>query len=65
MFPQVAAKFFASRAEGPKNPTKAVESVKSAAPAAPAADGKGSVRAPVTYQVKIGDNSHKVTVEPA
>jgi methylmalonyl-CoA carboxyltransferase 5S subunit len=66
MFPQVAAKFFAQRAEGPKNPTKAsAEPVKAAAPAAKAGDGKGPVMTPVTYQVKIGDKSHKVTVEPA
>jgi methylmalonyl-CoA carboxyltransferase 5S subunit len=66
MFPQVAAKFFASRAEGPKNPTKAPpEPVKVVAPAAKAGDGKGPVMTPVTYQVKIGDKSHKVTVEPA
>jgi methylmalonyl-CoA carboxyltransferase 5S subunit len=66
MFPQVAAKFLASRADGPKNPTKApAEPAKAAAPAAPAGDGKGPVRVPVTYQVKIGDKSHKVTVEPA
>jgi methylmalonyl-CoA carboxyltransferase 5S subunit len=66
MFPQVAAKFFAQRAEGPKNPTKAPpEPVKTAAPAAKAGDRKGPVMTPVTYQVKIGDKSHKVTVEPA
>jgi methylmalonyl-CoA carboxyltransferase 5S subunit len=64
MFPQVAAKFFASRAEGPKNPTKAAaEPAKAAAPAK--GDGKAPVRVPVTYQVKVGDKSHKVTVEPA
>ncbi|HEX5271119.1 MAG TPA: methylmalonyl-CoA carboxytransferase subunit 5S [Gemmataceae bacterium] len=62
MFPQVAAKFLATRAEGPKNPTRAVEPVKPAAPAK--GDGKAPVRAPVTYQVKVGDKSHKVTVEP-
>ncbi len=67
MFPQVAAKFFASRAEGPRNLTKAPpEPVKVAPAAAPrVGDGKGPVTAPVTYQVKIGDKSHKVTVEPA
>ncbi len=66
MFPQVAAKFFASRTEGPKNLTKTVaEPVKVAPAAAPkGGDGKGPVTAPVTYQVKIGDKSHKVTVEP-
>jgi methylmalonyl-CoA carboxyltransferase 5S subunit len=65
MFPQVAAKFFASRAEGPKNVTKAAPEAPKAAPPAPkVGDGKGPVMVPVTYQVKIGDKSHKVTVEP-
>ena len=68
MFPQVAAKFFAQRAEGPKNvgknPADAAEAAEPAA-AAKSADGKGPVTSPVTYQVKIGDKSHKVTVEPA
>jgi hypothetical protein len=34
-----------------------------AAPAAGAA-GKDPVRAPITYDVKIGDRTHKVTVSP-
>jgi methylmalonyl-CoA carboxyltransferase 5S subunit len=63
MFPQVAPKFFASRGEGPKNLTKAAaEPARAAAPAQ--GDGKPPVRVPVTYQVKLGDKSHKVTVEP-
>jgi methylmalonyl-CoA carboxyltransferase 5S subunit len=66
MFPQVAPKFFAQRAEGPKNVGK--DPAKSAAPgAAPAAmtvDGKGPVTGPVTYEVRIGDKAHKVTVTP-
>jgi len=28
------------------------------------ADGKGPITSPVTYQVKIGEVSHKVTVQP-
>jgi methylmalonyl-CoA carboxyltransferase 5S subunit len=65
MFPQVAARFLAQRAEGPKNLTKAqAETSKAATPARPA-DGKAPVTTPVTYQVKIGDKTHKVTVEPA
>jgi methylmalonyl-CoA carboxyltransferase 5S subunit len=64
MFPQVAAKFFAGRAEGPKNPTKAPPEPAKAAPAAKVGDGKGPITAPVTYQVRVGDKSHKVTVEP-
>jgi methylmalonyl-CoA carboxyltransferase 5S subunit len=68
MFPQVAPKFFAQRAEGPKNLTKApVETTKATAPvaAAKSGDGRVPVSSPVTYQIKIGDKSHKVTVEPA
>jgi methylmalonyl-CoA carboxyltransferase 5S subunit len=67
MFPQVAPKFLAQRAEGPKNPSKVpAEAPRSAAPAAAKpGDGKAPVSTPVTYLVKIGDKSHKVTVEPA
>jgi methylmalonyl-CoA carboxyltransferase 5S subunit len=68
MFPPVAAKFFGQRAEGPKNLTKGpAETPKTAAPAKPIkpGDGKGPVTTPVTYQIKIGDKTHKVTVEPA
>jgi len=66
MFPPVAAKFFASRAEGPKNLTKTPpEPVKVAPAATPkVGDGKGPIAVPVTYQIKVGDKSHKVTVEP-
>jgi methylmalonyl-CoA carboxyltransferase 5S subunit len=65
MFPQVAAKFLASRAEGPKNPTKTPPEPPKAAPAAKAGDGKSPVTTPVSYQIKFGNKSHKVTVEPA
>jgi methylmalonyl-CoA carboxyltransferase 5S subunit len=66
MFPQVAVKFFAQRAEGPKTPSKApAEPVKVAtAPAAKNFDGKGPITTPVTYNVKIGEKAHRVTVEP-
>jgi methylmalonyl-CoA carboxyltransferase 5S subunit len=67
MFPQVAAKFFAQRAEGPRNATKmAAEAPKTPVPVKPvkSGDGKGPITAPVTYQIKIGDKAHKVTVEP-
>jgi methylmalonyl-CoA carboxyltransferase 5S subunit len=70
MFPQVAPKFFDQRALGPKNVGKSPATTDGKAPAAPAgasakpADGKGPVTTTVTYQVKIGDKSHKVTVEP-
>ncbi len=64
MFPQVAPKFFALRAEGPKNVSKSpADAAKAAAPAAAkAADGKGPITSPVTYEVRVGDTSHKVTV---
>jgi methylmalonyl-CoA carboxyltransferase 5S subunit len=65
MFPQVAAKFFAGRAEGPKNLTKTPPEPVKAAPAAKAGDGKPPITSPVSYQVKVGNKTHKVTVEPA
>jgi methylmalonyl-CoA carboxyltransferase 5S subunit len=66
MFPQVAPKFFAHRSEGPKNVGK------SPAAKAPAAEGsqklagdrKTVLSSPVTYNVKLGERSHQVTVEP-
>jgi methylmalonyl-CoA carboxyltransferase 5S subunit len=65
MFPQVAAKFLAARAEGPKNPTKSPPEPPRAAPPVKTGDGKPPVTTPVSYNVKIGNKSHKVTVEPA
>jgi methylmalonyl-CoA carboxyltransferase 5S subunit len=69
MFPQVAPKFLAQRAEGPKNLSKmtAAPSETPASMAAPAqaTDGRVPVTSSVTYQVKVGDRCHKVTVEPA
>ncbi len=70
MFPQVAPKFFATRDEGPKNLGKdpAAQAPAAAGPA-PAAEsggaGKGSVRAPITYDVKLNGHTHRVTVAPA
>jgi methylmalonyl-CoA carboxyltransferase 5S subunit len=67
MFPQVAPKFFAQRAEGPKNVSKK-PSEDAKAPVGTAAkpvDGRAPVSAPVTYEVRIGNRSHKVTVVPA
>jgi methylmalonyl-CoA carboxyltransferase 5S subunit len=68
MFPQVAAKFFGQRGEGPKNVGKgAAKAAEPAAAQAPskATDGRPSITAPVTYEIRIGDRSHKVTVTPA
>jgi methylmalonyl-CoA carboxyltransferase 5S subunit len=66
MFPQVAAKFLAQRAEGPKNLTKTTSGAAAAkpVPAAKLGDGKGPVTSPVTYEIRIGDKSHKVSVQP-
>jgi methylmalonyl-CoA carboxyltransferase 5S subunit len=67
MFPQVAPKFFSQRGEGPKNVSKKpAETVKPAAETK--TDSKSvpqSVRVPITYQIRIGDKTHQVTVEPA
>jgi methylmalonyl-CoA carboxyltransferase 5S subunit len=66
LFPQVAPKFLAARPEGPKNVGKAPAPAAKAAPGAgKPGDGKGPVTGPVTYNVKVGEKSHKVTVEPA
>src|SRR5262245_6600241 len=65
MFPQVASKFFAHRSEGPKNVGKT--SVTKAPPAdgAPkSGNGKTPVFSRVTYNVTVGEKSHRVTVEP-
>jgi methylmalonyl-CoA carboxyltransferase 5S subunit len=61
MFPQVASKFFATRDQGAKNLGKDPAAAKAAA--APAASkGTGTPREPVTYDVKLNGNTHKVTV---
>jgi methylmalonyl-CoA carboxyltransferase 5S subunit len=73
MFPQVASKFFAQRAEGPRNlGKKPAETPKTGLPPGQhtedkgkASDGKGPITTPVTYRVKVGDKLHTVTVEPA
>ena len=61
MFPQVAAKFFGTRHQGPANLGKDPSS-----PAAPAArvPGAEGVRAAITYDVTLGGRTHKVTVTP-
>jgi methylmalonyl-CoA carboxyltransferase 5S subunit len=62
MFPQVAAKFFAERAKGPKNVSKKAEETKAAAAKPPS--GPGPVTTEVSYVVRVGEKSHKVTVSP-
>jgi len=68
MFPQVAAKFFATRAQGPKSVGKDPAAAKASQAGAPAGDGKAGgsapVRTPVSYEIKVGDRSHQVTVTP-
>lgn len=67
MFPQVAPKFFSTRAEGPKNLGKDPAAAKAAAPAAaPGVDtGKGPVMTTISYDVKLNGKTHKVTVAPS
>jgi len=62
MFPNVAAKFFAERALGPKNPSREAKPAAAAQPAAPA---QGQLAGPVKYTITIGGRSHQVTVAPA
>jgi methylmalonyl-CoA carboxyltransferase 5S subunit len=65
MFPQVAPKFFAIRADGPKNVSKGpAAAAKPVAAAKPGGDGKGPVTSPVTYEIRIGEKTHKVSVQP-
>ena len=67
MFPQVAPKFFGTRADGPKNPSKEA----AAPPATPAAAGAKpnghahGITSAVTYSVTVNGHSHKVCVTPA
>jgi methylmalonyl-CoA carboxyltransferase 5S subunit len=68
MFPAVAAKFFATRSQGPKNLGKDPGAKPAAAPApanATSGNGSGPVKEPVTYDVKLNGTTHKVTVSPA
>jgi methylmalonyl-CoA carboxyltransferase 5S subunit len=69
MFPQVAPKFFSERAQGPKNPARtspvAPAPSKGVAAAAEPNGDAGPTTKKVTYDVRIGDITRKVTVEPA
>jgi methylmalonyl-CoA carboxyltransferase 5S subunit len=62
MFPQVAAKFFAHRAEGPKNVGK---TAKPTASGDGAAKPSSSITSRTSYNVKLAGKTHQVTVEPA
>ena len=65
MFPQVAAKFFAKRSEGPQSVAGRPAAKPLADGQGAAGDGKAPVASRVTYNVKVGDKTHEVTVEPA
>lgn len=62
LFPTVAPRFFAARAEGPKSVAKP----KANGAATPATvPHTGGITEPVRYKVSVGDRTHKITVEPA
>jgi len=69
MFPQVAPKFFKSRAEGPKNLGKDPQKAAAAPAAAGKTDGKGdgrqSLSGPVNYIITLNGKEHKVSVSPS
>lgn len=68
MFPQVAPKFFAQRASGPHNVGKGVQAVMPAPVTCgdpKPTNGKTPASGRVAYNVKIGGQTHQVTVEPA
>jgi len=64
MFPKVAPKFFTTRAEGPKSVAKDPGAPAAAAPENGKPASPSSVRATVTYDVKLNGKTHKVTVAP-
>ncbi|MGA2114587.1 MAG: methylmalonyl-CoA carboxytransferase subunit 5S [Bryobacteraceae bacterium] len=63
MFPQVATKFFGTRAEGAKNLGKQPEAQTAPAPQ-PAASAKTAAGSMI-YDVKFNGHEHRVTVTPA
>src|SRR5579884_1863322 len=66
MFPQVAPKFFKTRSEGPKNPSREAPAAE-AKPAAKSDGGAhpGQLTSPITYNVTFNGHQHKVTVAPS
>ncbi len=60
MFPQVAEKFFTTRAEGPKSVALTEQQMQAQADGA-----ANSVRGPITYKVSMGGRENTVTVEMA
>jgi methylmalonyl-CoA carboxyltransferase 5S subunit len=67
MFPQVAPKFFKTRAEGPKNVGVDPAKKAAAAPAVqPQSSGKPSTSGkPVSYVITLNGKEHRVTVQPS
>ena len=68
MFPQVAPKFFESRAQGRKNlgrdPVKEAPVVEQGAKAPAAAKGGAALSAKVNYVITLNGKEHRVTVAP-
>ncbi|MGB2635829.1 MAG: methylmalonyl-CoA carboxytransferase subunit 5S [Candidatus Acidiferrum sp.] len=65
MFPKVAPKFFAERAQGPKSVAKDPSKAGAAAASSPT-NGPGSpVRETIKYEVQLDGRKHLVTVSPA
>ena len=65
MFPKVAAGFFSTRADGPKNLSKDPAEIE-AERAAAATDSKtGPVRGPIKYEITVNGRKHSVAVKPA
>jgi len=68
MFPQIAPKFFESRAEGRKNlgkdTNKAAEASEQSEKATPAAGGGAALGAKVNYVITLNGKEHRVTVAP-
>jgi methylmalonyl-CoA carboxyltransferase 5S subunit len=68
MFPQVAPKFFESRAQGRKNlgrdPAKEPPGAEQAAKAPSAAKGGAALSATVNYVITLNGKEHRVTVAP-
>jgi methylmalonyl-CoA carboxyltransferase 5S subunit len=64
MFPKVAPKFFAERAQGPKSVAKDPAAA-AAAPHSNGAPGTAPVRETIKYEVQLEGKKHLVTVSPA
>jgi methylmalonyl-CoA carboxyltransferase 5S subunit len=70
MFPQVAPKFFKTRADGPKNLGKDPQKKTEEAATAAKGDGKSksngnsNLNGPVNYVITLNGREHKVTVAP-